>query len=112
MTFVGKALQVCKRWAIQAFRLMARAPGRPAALHDKKTGKPATDSAMSKLGPRHSEPKQAPALSKAMWRKWLEFVLARAGPRIFFVIWLTGEFGLRVREALALQRGDPRPSIR
>ena len=123
LTFVSKALQVCKRWAIQAFRLMAMALGRSAALrdkktgkpttdraalHDKKTGKPATDSAMSKLGPRHSEPKQAPALSKAMWRKWLEFVLARAGPRIFLVIWLTGEFGLRVREALALQRGDLR----
>lgn len=123
MTVVGKALQVCKRWAIQAFRIMARAPGSPAALHEKKKGKPATDhaalrdkktgkqaadGAMSKLGPRRDEPKQAPALSKAMWRKWLEFVLARAGPRIFFVIWLTGEFGLRVREALALQRGDLR----
>jgi hypothetical protein len=106
LTVVGKALQVCKRWTIQAFRLMARAPGSPAALHDKKKGKPATDhaalhdkktgkpatddSAMSKLGPRHSEPKQAPALSKAMWRKWLEFALARSGPRIFLVIWLTG----------------------
>jgi integrase len=33
-------------------------------------------------------------------------VRERAAPRIFLVIWLTGEFGLRVREALALQRND------
>ena len=55
---------------------------------------------------KRKEPQQAPALSKAMWRKWLDFVHLHAGPRVFLAIWLTGEFGLRVREALCLQRTD------
>ena len=49
---------------------------------------------------------QAPALRLAMWKKWLRWILNTAGPKIFFVIFLTGAFGLRCGEALALKRED------
>ena len=49
---------------------------------------------------------QAPALRLAMWKKWLQWILDTAGPKIFFVIFLTGAFGLRCGEALALKRED------
>ena len=41
-----------------------------------------------------------------MWRAWLKWILDKAGPKIFFVIFLTGAFGLRCGEALALKRKD------
>ncbi len=50
--------------------------------------------------------KQAPALSPKCWRAWLNFVKGNAGPRMFLLIWLTGAFGLRCGEAVALRRQD------
>jgi hypothetical protein len=47
---------------------------------------------------------QAPALSLRMWKEWLKWILSTAGPKIFFVMFLTGGFGLRCGEALALKR--------
>ena len=47
---------------------------------------------------------QAPALSVKHWKLWLEWLLQTAGPRIYFVILLTGAFGLRCSEALCLKR--------
>ena len=49
---------------------------------------------------------QAPALSKRLWKAWLEWLKEHAGPRIFFVIYLTGALGLRTGEALALKAED------
>ena len=49
---------------------------------------------------------QAPALPLKMWKEWLKWILQTAGPKIFFVIFLTGAFGLRCGEALALKRQD------
>ena len=49
---------------------------------------------------------QAPALTMTMWKEWLKWILDTAGPKIFFVIFLTGAFGLRCGEALALKRED------
>ena len=49
---------------------------------------------------------QAPALPLKMWKVWLKWILDTAGPKIFFVIFLTGAFGLRCGEALALKRAD------
>jgi integrase len=49
---------------------------------------------------------QAPALSKKLWAKWLDWVKQTAGPRIYCVILFTGAFGLRCSEALALKHGD------
>ena len=59
---------------------------------------------------------QAPALSLSLWKEWLAWILQTAGPRIYFVIFLTGAFGLRCGEALCLKRQDinveaPIPSI-
>ena len=50
--------------------------------------------------------KQAPALSAKLWAAWLKYVLEKAGPRMFFVVFLTGAFCLRMGEALALKRQD------
>ena len=50
--------------------------------------------------------RQAPALSQRQWKLWLEWLLNTAGPRIYFVIFLTGAFGLRCSEAIALKRED------
>jgi len=49
---------------------------------------------------------QAPALPLTMWKEWLKWILSTASPKIFFVIFLTGAFGLRCGEALALKRKD------
>jgi integrase len=49
---------------------------------------------------------QAPALPLKMWKEWLKWILSTAGPKIFFVIFLTGACGLRCGEALALKRED------
>lgn len=50
--------------------------------------------------------KQAPALSVRLWKKWLDWLLNTAGPKIYFAIFLTGALGLRCSEALALKRED------
>ena len=50
--------------------------------------------------------KQAPALTARTWETWLDFVKAQAGPRVHFVVWLTGALGLRCGEAVALRRED------
>ena len=49
---------------------------------------------------------QAPALPLKMWKEWLNWLLETAGPKIFFVVFLTGAFGLRCGEAVALKRED------
>ncbi len=49
---------------------------------------------------------QAPALSVKNWGLWLDWLLKTAGPRIYLVVMLTGAFGLRCSEALALKRED------
>ena len=49
---------------------------------------------------------QAPALPLNMWKEWLKWLIQTAGPKIFFVVFLTGAFGLRCGEALALKRED------
>ena len=49
---------------------------------------------------------QAPALPLKMWKEWLSWLLETAGPKIFFVVFLTGAFGLRCGEAVALKRED------
>ena len=51
-------------------------------------------------------PKQAPALTRKTWAKWIDFLKCHAKPEIFFVIWLTGALGLRCGEAVALRRED------
>ena len=50
--------------------------------------------------------KQAPALSVKQWSAWLQFVRESAGPRMYFVVFLTGALCLRMGEALALKRED------
>ena len=50
--------------------------------------------------------KQATALSMKLWKEWLQWLLEYAGARVYFVIFLTGAFGLRCSEALALKRED------
>ncbi len=49
---------------------------------------------------------QAPALTVRQWKLWLAWLLETAGPRIYFAVMLTGAFGLRCSEALALKRED------
>ena len=51
-------------------------------------------------------PKQAPALTRQTWAKWIDFVKDHAKPEICFAIWLTGALGLRCGEAVALRRAD------
>lgn len=53
-----------------------------------------------------ARPGQAPALSIPQWNLWLKWLQEHAGPRIYMVIMLTGAFGLRCGEALALRRED------
>jgi integrase len=55
---------------------------------------------------RKTRAKQAPALSAKLWAAWLKYVLEKAGPRMYFVVFLTGAFCLRMGEALALKRQD------
>ena len=59
-----------------------------------------------KGGAKKRSPKQAPALTRQTWAKWIDFVKDHAKPEIFFVIWLTGALGLRCGEAVALRRKD------
>ena len=40
------------------------------------------------------------------WTKWLAFVRAEAGSRMFAIAWLCGAFALRCSEALTLKRED------
>ena len=42
---------------------------------------------------------QAPALPLKMWKAWLRWLLDTAGPKVFFVVFLTSVFGLRCGEA-------------
>jgi integrase len=49
---------------------------------------------------------QAPALSAKLWKEWIKFVGAHCGARIAVILALTGNFGLRCGEALALKRED------
>lgn len=49
---------------------------------------------------------QAPGLAVSQWKLWLDWLREHAGPRIYLVIFLTGAFGLRCGEALALKRED------
>ena len=56
--------------------------------------------------PKGKDLGQAPALPRKLWTRWLKWILETAGPKIFFVIFLTGAFGLRCGEALALKRKD------
>ena len=49
---------------------------------------------------------QAPALSKKMWKEWLQWLLNSAGARIYAIVLLTGAFGLRMGEAVALKAED------
>ena len=50
--------------------------------------------------------RRAPALSVRQWKLWLDWLLSTSGARIYFVVFLTGAFGLRCSEALALKRED------
>ena len=49
---------------------------------------------------------QAPALSKKVWKQWLQWLLDNAGARIYAIVLLTGAFGLRMGEALTLKAED------
>ena len=51
-------------------------------------------------------PHQAPALSDKLWDTWLKFIKDHAGPRMFLIVFMTGAFGLRAGEAVALKRED------
>ena len=57
-------------------------------------------------GKRKRRGKQAPALTQRQWQLWLQWLLEWAGARVYFVIWLTGAFGLRCSEALTVRRED------
>ena len=59
-----------------------------------------------KGGANKRSPKQAPALTRQTWAKWIDFVRDHAKPEIFFVIWLTGALGPRCGETVALIRDD------
>ena len=59
-----------------------------------------------KGGAKTRSPKQAPALTRQTWAKWIDFIKDNAKPEIFFVIWRTGALGLRCGEAVALRRED------
>lgn len=61
---------------------------------------------MAKITKQTKSRKQAPALPIRLWQVWLKWLLEHAGPRIFFVVFLTGALGLRCSEALALKRED------
>ena len=59
-----------------------------------------------KKPPKGAPSGQAPALSPSLWKEWLRWIKEQAGPKIFFVIFLTGALGLRCGEAIALKRKD------
>ena len=85
MTVIAKHLK-CKKKDHNA-------SGKAKQQHPKKTKKG------KELG-------QAPSLPLKMWHEWLKWISDNVGPKIFFVIFLTGAFGLRCGEALALKRQD------
>jgi integrase len=60
----------------------------------------------AKKSRKKTRAKQAPALSAKLWAAWLKYVMEKAGPRMYFVVFLTGAFCLRMGEALALKRQD------
>lgn len=78
-------------------------------LNSKKKSEMASHKGKQKSRPTSKKGKalgQAPALPLKMWKEWLSWLLETAGPKIFFVVFLTGAFGLRCGEALALKRED------
>ena len=79
--------------------------GAKQANSQSKKGQGAKPSS-SKSTQADKKPGQAPALPIRHWKLWLDWLLKTAGPRIYFVILLTGAFGLRCSEALALKRED------
>jgi integrase len=82
-----------------------------AAMVNKKSkndqgAMPANTKSKKSQGAKPTKTGQAPALPIKHWKLWLHWLLKTAGPRIYFVILLTGAFGLRCSEALALKRED------
>ena len=75
-------------------------------LKPKKMGQKTSSKKKQRTSKEGKELGQAPALPLKMWKEWLKWILNTAGPKIFFVIFLTGAFGLRCGEALALKRQD------
>ena len=78
-------------------------------LNSKKKSEMASHKGKQKSRPTSKKGKalgQAPALPLKMWKEWLNWLLETAGAKIFFVVFLTGAFGLRCGEALALKRED------
>ena len=75
-------------------------------LKPKKMGQKTSSKKKQRTSKKGKELGQAPALPLKMWKEWLKWILNTAGPKIFFVIFLTGAFGLRCGEALALKRQD------
>ena len=49
---------------------------------------------------------QAPALSRGLWKEWLEWLKMKCGPRIYMVVMTTQIFGLRCGEAVTLKAED------
>ena len=67
------------------------------ALNAKKKIEKASGRGQPKSRPTSTKGKslgQAPALPLNMWKEWLNWLLETAGPKIFFVVFLTGAFGL------------------
>ena len=79
------------------------ASGRPKQVHCPSKSCSIVGTLMASKKKRTRLSRQAPALSRKLWLEWL---LNTAGARIYFVIFLTGAFGLRCSEALALKRED------
>ena len=78
-------------------------------LNSKKKSEKASHTGKQQSRPTSKKGKtlgQAPALPLKMWKEWLSWLLETAGPKIFFVVFLTGAFGLRCGEAVALKRED------
>jgi integrase len=55
---------------------------------------------------RYRKVGQAPALSRAMWQEWIDWMQQHAGARMAVILSFTGNFGLRCSEALALKVED------
>ena len=72
----------------------------------QKTSEKGAKPSKKRSSPRGKGLGQAPALPRKLWTRWLKWILETAGPKIFFVVFLTGAFGLRCGEALALKRKD------
>ena len=49
---------------------------------------------------------QAPALTRPLWDKWIEFIKVNCSVRTAVILAFTGNFGLRCSEALALKVED------